>query len=143
MPDLLRQSAESWNGIGGADWYIYYFPNSPISNVNVAMRYKKTNGMGRLSGYTNLAFTNGNITGGDVHLNPEWNWNNQGIMNDPNQRADVRTVTTHEWGHNVYLNHLFACGPMTSDEENAVMNPEFTQKRVPKPDDRDGVAYVK
>lgn len=79
----------------------------------------------------------------EVFLNPTYSWNLVGNMNQANKVADVRTVTTHELGHQL-LAHPFLChNPMSAAEANAAMNPQWVKQWGTNSDDEAGAAYVK
>lgn len=142
MPEPLGVAMDAWNGVSGANWQLFYLPN--LTDTDVKMRFSTYTGMANVPGSVKLVYSNGTITAADIYFNPSWNWNNEGVMNQANQKVDVRTVAVHEWGHQIYLNHPAACGgTVTNEEQNAVMTVEYTKKWYTKPDDRAGLAYVK
>ncbi|MCA9844653.1 MAG: matrixin family metalloprotease [Dehalococcoidia bacterium] len=70
---------------------------------------------------------------GPSYLNTFFTWYTDGTMDRDNAKADVRTVTLHEMGHWMYLNH--DCGSHPS----AVMCPDWTAKWSLTSDDINGM----
>jgi len=140
--NAIKASLNEWNNISGANWTLQYTSGSEAA---FAVRYD-TPGVG-FNGAPGVTVTQVNasnqVVGGDVYLNPNWSWNLNGNMNQANKVADVRTVTVHELGHELVLDHPSLCGAMTTDETNAAMNPRYIQKWNINSDDRAGAAYMK
>lgn len=68
----------------------------------------------------------------DMQIDPDWNW----TTGNPIQ-VDLQSVTLHEFGHALGLNH--------SGDSSAVMYASYTNgtnKRAPAPDDIDGVLAI-
>lgn len=92
-------------------------------------------------GWNNPLPINGNKA--TVYLNPTWTWGTS--FNQSVPRADIETVVLHELGHAHGLAHpysSFYCadgGVMSGAEQVSVMNADFTNKRVLRSDDLDGL----
>lgn len=78
-------------------------------------------------------------------MNPNWTWNLNGNFNKANHVVDVRTVTTHELGHELVLDHpdVGACAGLTAAEAASAMNANYTKKWTTNSDDEAGAAYMK
>lgn len=141
--DEVLKASNQWSGVQGANWTVDYQYRYSAA-VSLQKQDSAPPGFAGSPAVTDLRFPSGSITSGDMYFNDRWTWNKNGNFNQGNRLADVRTVAIHELGHEVYLNHPNACGPPVSDAERAaVMNPNFTQKWVLKPDDKDGLAFRK
>lgn len=135
---------KGWNGIANTSWHINYVapgPLGPPSNggwVSMgtfgAPSFNGAPGITKstvFTGTTNLAATN-------TWLDPGWNWNTTGVMNQAQRKVDVKTVNLHEMGHWQRLLHPSDCaGGMTAAEVAAVMNPNWTKKWSTNSDDQD------
>jgi hypothetical protein len=62
------------------------------------------------------------VTYAETYLNTSWTWYTDGTMSETLKRADVRTITTHEIGHWLALDH--DCSVSTL----AVMCPNWAAK---------------
>lgn len=138
----IKASMIQWSTVPDANWVIQWRQASP--NITVSYRVP-SGGFGFEPGLTRLEINPaGDIVGGDIFLDPAWSWNTNGNLNQANMVADVRTVVTHEFGHETRLRHPNVCsGTFTAAEQAAAMNPAFVQRWAIQPDDKAGVAYMK
>lgn len=144
----LRSSASAWSGVSGASWTVSYVPPDfigpvPSPVVNAYRQASAPPGWGGAPALVDLKYSGGTITGGNVYFNSSFTWNTTGTMNQADKKADVRTIATHEFGHQVYLNHPSSCGAMTTAERAASMNPNWVQKWGTRADDKAGLAVRK
>lgn len=140
----IKKSMKQWNNIPSANWTIKY---TASTDAHIKVGYSTPNGgfPGMAPGVTKLQVnSSGQIVGGNVFLNPAFSWNLNGNLNQANQVADVRTITTHELGHELRLTHPANCGtPMTAAEKASAMNPNYKKKWTINSDDKAGAAYMK
>ncbi|WP_224273669.1 matrixin family metalloprotease [Nocardioides lacusdianchii] len=138
--NAIVASAGQWSNISGASWAILI----TSAAESMTLRYATpAGGFGGAPGVTTLAISGNTVVSGDVYLNPNWSWNLNGNLNQANRVADVRTITVHELGHELVLEHPNQCGPMSSAEIAAAMNPNYVQKWNVNSDDRAGAAFMK
>lgn len=133
----IQSSGTAWNGVTGSTW-------------NMGVRAYGTNGppssggwVYRASGFAEPGLTQtsgGTITWANTYLNSGYTFN--GVMNQANKTADLKTVTVHEFGHWLTLLHPGQCDALTDAERAAVMHPNWTIKRSLGSDDRAGSAAM-
>jgi hypothetical protein len=138
----VRNAVTGWNGIAGSTWSFSYVEPGPLGPpynggwiVFGDWRFTST-----VPGMTQTSSTGGVIHWAQTWLNPAYEWNTDGVMNQAQRKADAHTVTMHEMGHWLKLLHPSQCGPMTAAEVAAVMNPVWIKKWVLGSDDRAGAA---
>jgi len=83
-------------------------------------------------GVTQVSFSGGKVSFATVNLNSDWTWNTACTLSQALRKADFLTVTLHEMGHAVSLNHDPAF-------PNAVMWPNYTCKQNLTADDLNGI----
>ena len=95
-----------------------------------------TLGFPDVPGANSLFFlSNGRLSFSLLRLNDTWTWNTVCNLNQAQRRVDVMTVTLHEFGHSVRLNHDFR-------HREAVMWPDFRCKQTLRADDRNGINFL-
>jgi hypothetical protein len=132
-----------WNGVSGSALHygLVFNDGSPnryhtINRVNFSSAGFPTNIPGAA---TRSGFVNGRHQYSHVYLNSLFSWNTVGTMNESLNQADVHTVAMHEVGHSSGLNHPSVCGPMTTAEVAAAMNPNWQKKWNLNSDDQSGL----
>ena len=119
--DAIVSSAQTWHNTP-TSLYLYY-DFSPTGPYQASVAQTNLDVMGYpIPAVTWTYYSGLTITGAQTYLNTTWTWYTDGTMNQPLKRVDVRTVTTHEMGHWMFLNH-----PCTAHPE-AVMCPVFATK---------------
>jgi hypothetical protein len=139
----IKASMNQWNNIPGANWTVQY---TASTDVHFTVSYRiPSGGFSGNPGMTAWVWNASNkLTSANIFLNPNWTWNLNGNLNKANAVADVRTVTTHELGHELVLDHVDQCGGIaTAAKLAAVMNPNYTKKWTTNADDEAGAAYMK
>jgi hypothetical protein len=142
---ILSTSAGQWRGISGSSFSINAVSRTFVGPI-YGGGFVKSNppagasGFGGAPGVTILARSGNTVTSAMLYLNPAFTWNTTGTMNQSRSQADVRTVTIHEIGHWLVLNHPNACGSMTQAEKDATMNPDWRKKWNTTSDDKSGAA---
>lgn len=132
-------SDNEWNGTSKIH-YVTSFESNAWWNFNFDNQDFAYYGYPDVPGLTqNMDKSNGRHNRSDIHLHSNFNWNLDGIMNQNERKADVRTVSVHEIGHSTGLGHPRNCGdPFTFDEENSAMHPNWKKKWTTRVDDDNG-----
>lgn len=134
----LAQAAGQWNNTSAVH-YTASFESNQWWNFNLDNTDFAYYGFPDVPGLTqNQQINNGRHNRSDVHLNNNFNWNVDGVMNQAQRKVDVRTIAVHEIGHSTGLHHPSICGAMTANEVEAAMNPNWTTKRYTRTDDDAG-----
>ncbi|MDQ1711005.1 MAG: hypothetical protein QOE45_455 [Frankiaceae bacterium] len=141
---IVSASVTAWNNATGS-WNASYIPpgnfGPPYRGGWVARIDFSNAGYADVPASTLSNWTS-NMTWADTYLNTDWSWNTSGTMNQAGKNVDVRTIVIHELGHWLSLDHPNQCGSMTTNEINAVMNPNWTNKPNLNADDNAGSSAV-
>ncbi len=128
--DAITASAQTWYNTP-TPLYIYY-DSSPTGPYEAYVALAPFDNM-----YPALTWTyyNGStVVAAATLLNSTWSWNTTQYMNLSTHSADVRTVTTHEMGHWMFLGH-----PCPPSHYEAVMCPNGVAKWYLTSDDLAGI----
>jgi hypothetical protein len=139
----IKAGMNQWSNVPNANWTIYYTASTNV-HITVSYRTPDIGFPGGAPGATKIVRSGPQtLSAANVFLNPTWSWNLNGNFNEANKVADVRTVATHELGHQL-LDHPWLCGlPMNGPETASVMNANYTKKWTINADDEHAVAYLK
>lgn len=139
----ISSSRAAWNNIDTIYYAYPQFNSYDPGDFNIWPKDFSAAGWDDVPGATyNTSNANPHVAS-NVYLNTDWTWNTTGSL-DPNHHiADVRTITTHEFGHSSGLAHPYSCDPpYTSAEKAAVMWVDWTKKWTVQSDDRTGISSI-
>jgi hypothetical protein len=138
----INSSRSDWNGIDTLSYAYPIFSSHITTNFNLFYSDFSNIGWPDVPGGTVNSSSSVPHLSSTVRLNSDFTWNLTGQMDQAAYEADVRTVLTHELGHSSGLHHPNVCGSMTSDEEQAVMHPNWTKKWATNVDDDNGIRAI-
>jgi hypothetical protein len=133
-PGLVNTAAARWSQPStGIPFTIVNF-NGQIGPVRMQVGSGNLVALGfpDVPGVNSLTFSGANVTSSFLRLNSTWIWNTSCTLNQAQKRVDVLTITLHEMGHSVALNH-------DPNQTGAVMWPNYVCKQTLRTDDRNGI----
>lgn len=134
----ITLSARAWNN-ASSNWGVHdFYPNfsGPITNaVWTALGDFQTAGWPDDPGMTTpiTPFSGQNAA---TWLNSRYSWNTTGTMDVKSRNADVRTITTHEYGHLAVIGHPDWCG---QNLPTSVMQVDWTTKHTISTEDANAI----